>query len=91
MFVKVRIKKSDRPLAALAEIASKIETFDGGKLGSSLILVGTGIMFLSTDTARGMAIKVTNSVYDKFRKSYGISDEAFILVKRKNIEIILDK
>lgn len=90
MTENITLNKEDRPEAFAVKIAEKVEkvAYDGRKVGLAITIAGLVISFASSETARKASVKYINSVYDKFRGKYDISDDKIILVNKDNIEII---
>ena len=85
---KIKIKKEDRSLARMVQLAEKLEVFDGIKVGLCVIGIGTAMTLLSTESARKTAVRFINENYDKFRAKYCIEDAKTIHIGRKYIEIV---
>lgn len=85
---KIKIKKEDRKVARMIQLAEKLEVFDGIKVGLCVIGIGTAMTIVSTESARKTVIRFINENYDKFRAKYCIEDAKTIHIGRKYIEIV---
>lgn len=85
---KIKLNVTDRPMGYAVSLAAKLERTDTLKLGIGLLAVGSLSILLSTKAGEKYLIGFINNAYNIFRTKYDLSEDNFIYVTGRYIEVI---